>query len=52
MKLNKKQQSQPTQAKKATLTTFENMPYEVISELDHSFINIINYIGDDISIAQ
>ncbi len=59
MKLTKEQseeikssQSQSNQTKRVTVAELENILYEAIPILDHGFIRVIDYMGDDTSIVQ
>ena len=46
------QQSQENKTKRVTVTELENILYEAIPILDHGFIRVIDYMGDDTSIVQ
>ena len=52
--ITKDQQSQqffnPT--KRVTATELEKILYEAIPALDHGFVRVIDYMGDDTSIVQ
>jgi len=48
----KDQQSQQNTTKRVTAPELEKILYEVISVLDHGFIRVIDYMGDDTSIVQ
>ena len=48
----KDQQSQANNTKRATAPELEKMLYEAIPILDHGFIRVIDYMGDDTSIVQ
>ncbi len=59
MKLTKEQQheikelqSQENKTKRVTVVELEKILYEVIPILDHGFIRVIDYMGDDTSIVQ
>ena len=59
MKLTKDQineikdlQSQKNTTKRATVFELEKILYEAIPALDHGFIRVIDYMGDDSSIVQ
>lgn len=59
MKLTKEQeqeikdlQSQESKTKRVTAPQLENILFEAISVLDHGFIRVIDYMGDDSSIVQ
>ena len=59
MKLTKEQQqeikdlqSQESKTKRVTATELENILFEAIPVLDHGFIRVIDYMGDDTSIVQ
>ena len=46
------QQSQSNTTKRVTSTELEKVLYEAIPVLDHGFIRVIDYMGDDSSIVQ
>jgi thymidylate synthase (FAD) len=46
------QQSQISSTKRVTSPELEKVLYEAISVLDHGFIRVIDYMGDDSSIVQ
>ena len=46
------QQSQSNSTKRVTSTELEKVLYEAIPVLDHGFIRVIDYMGDDSSIVQ
>jgi thymidylate synthase (FAD) len=46
------QQSQSNSTKRVTSPELEKVLYEVIPVLDHGFIRVIDYMGDDSSIVQ
>jgi thymidylate synthase (FAD) len=46
------QQSQSNSTKRVTSPELEKVLYEAISVLDHGFIRVIDYMGDDTSIVQ
>ena len=48
----KDQQSQRSQTKRVTVSSLENILYEAIPALDHGFVRVIDYMGDDTSIVQ
>ena len=48
----KDQQSQENKTKRVTVKELENILYEAIPILDHGFIRVIDYMGDDTSIVQ
>ena len=48
----KDQQSQKNQTKRVTVDELEKILYEAIPILDHGFIRVIDYMGDDTSIVQ
>ena len=48
----KDQQSQENKTKRVTVAELENILYEAIPILDHGFIRVIDYMGDDTSIVQ
>ena len=48
----KNQQSQSNQTKRVTVPDLENILYEAIPALDHGFVRVVDYMGDDTSIVQ
>ena len=48
----KEQQSQENKTKRITAPELEKILYEAIPILDHGFIRVIDYMGDDTSIVQ
>ena len=48
----KNQQSQENKTKRVVAAELENILYEAIPGLDHGFIRVIDYMGDDSSIVQ
>ena len=48
----KEQQSQENKTKRVTVVELEKILYEAIPILDHGFIRVIDYMGDDTSIVQ
>jgi thymidylate synthase (FAD) len=46
------QQSQENTTKRVTSPELEKILYEVLSVLDHGFIRVVDYMGDDSSIVQ
>ena len=59
MKLTKEQQqeikdlqSQESITKRVTAPQLENILFEAIPVLDHGFVRVIDYMGDDTSIVQ
>ena len=46
------QQSQQNKTKRVTAPALENILYEAIPALDHGFVRVIDYMGDDTSIVQ
>ena len=46
------QQSQKNETKRVTSPEIENILYEVIPILDHGFIRVVDYMGNDTSIVQ
>ncbi len=48
----KEQQLQENKTKRVTVPELENVLYEAIPILDHGFIRVIDYMGDDTSIVQ
>jgi len=48
----KEQQSQETSTKRVTAPNLEKILYEAIPILDHGFIRVVDYMGNDSSIVQ
>ena len=48
----KEQQSQETSTKRVTASNLEKILYEAIPILDHGFIRVVDYMGNDTSIVQ
>ena len=48
----KEQQSQQNTTKRVTVAELEKILYEAIPILDHGFIRVVDYMGDDSSIVQ
>ena len=48
----KDQQSQENITKRVTAPELEKILYEAIPILDHGFIRVVDYMGDDTSIVQ
>jgi len=48
----KDQQSQQNKTKRVTAPELEKVLYEVIPVLDHGFIRVVDYMGDDTSVVQ
>ena len=48
----KEQQSQENKTKRVTVPELEKVLYEAIPILDHGFIRVVDYMGDDTSIVQ
>ena len=48
----KDQQSQKNETKRVTVPALENILYEAIPALDHGFVRVVDYMGDDTSIVQ
>ena len=46
------QQSQKNTTKRVTSPELEKILYEVLPVLDHGFIRVVDYMGDDSSIVQ
>jgi len=46
------QQSQENTTKRVTSPELEKILYEVLSVLDHGFVRVVDYMGDDTSIVQ
>ena len=48
----KNQQSHSNPTKRVTAPELEKILYEAIPSLDHGFVRVIDYMGDDTSIVQ
>ena len=48
----KNQQSQSNHTKRVTSPELEKILYEAIPALDHGFVRVVDYMGDDTSIVQ
>ena len=48
----KEQQSQKHETKRVIAPELEKVLYEAISALDHGFVRVVDYMGDDTSIVQ
>ena len=48
----KNQQSQSNNTKRVVVSELENILYEAIPALDHGFVRVVDYMGDDTSIVQ
>ena len=48
----KDQQNQENKTKRVTAPELEKILYEAIPLLDHGFIRVVDYMGDDTSIVQ
>ena len=48
----KDQQLQENKTKRVTVQKLEQILYEAIPVLDHGFIRVVDYMGDDTSIVQ
>ena len=48
----KEQQSQKNSTKRVTSPELEKILYEVLPVLDHGFVRVVDYMGDDTSIVQ
>ena len=48
----KDQQKQENKTKRVTASQLEKILYEAMPILDHGFIRVIDYMGDDSSIVQ
>ena len=48
----KDQQSQKNETKRVTVRELEDILYEVFPVLDHGFVRVVDYMGDDTSIVQ
>ena len=48
----KDQQSQQNQTKRVTVPALESILYEAMPTLDHGFVRVVDYMGDDTSIVQ
>ena len=46
------QQSQNNQTKRVTSSELEKILYQAIPILDHGFIRVVDYMGDDTSVVQ
>ena len=46
------QQAQSNSTKRVTVPTLEKILYEAIPALDHGFVRVVDYMGDDTSIVQ
>ena len=48
----KNQQSQSNSTKRVTVQELEKILYEALPALDHGFVRVVDYMGDDTSIVQ
>ena len=48
----KNQQNQSNQTKRVTAPELEKILYEALPALDHGFVRVVDYMGDDTSIVQ
>ena len=48
----KEQQSQSNKTKRVTVDALEKILYDAIPILDHGFVRVVDYMGDDTSIVQ
>ena len=48
----KTQQNQSNETKRVTVPRLEEVLYEALPALDHGFVRVIDYMGDDTSIVQ
>ena len=48
----KDQQKQENKTKRVTAPELEKVLYEAIPALDHGFVRVVDYMGDDTSIVQ
>ena len=48
----KNQQSQSNPTKRVTAPELEKILYEAMPALDHGFVRVVDYMGDDTSIVQ
>ena len=48
----KDQQSQQNSTKRVTAPELEKILYDAIPILDHGFIRVVDYMGDDTSVVQ
>ena len=48
----KSQQLQNNETKRVTVPELEKILYEAIPALDHGFVRVVDYMGDDSSIVQ
>ena len=46
------QQSQKNETKRVTSPELEKILYEALPVLDHGFVRVVDYMGDDTSIVQ
>ena len=46
------QQSQKNSTKRVTSAELEKILYEAIPVLDHGFVSVVDYMGDDSSVVQ
>ena len=46
------QQSQKNETKRVTSSELEKILYEALPALDHGFVRVVDYMGDDTSIVQ
>ena len=46
------QQTQKNTTKRVTSPELENILYEAIPVLDHGFVRVVDYMGDDSSVVQ
>ena len=48
----KSQQDQVNNTKRVTVLELEKILYEALPALDHGFVRVVDYMGDDTSIVQ
>ena len=48
----KDQQSQQNKTKRVTVPELEKVLYDAMPALDHGFVRVVDYMGDDTSIVQ
>ena len=48
----KNQQNQSNETKRVTVPKLEEVLYEALPALDHGFVRVVDYMGDDTSIVQ
>ena len=48
----KNQKSQNNKTKRVVVSELENILYEAIPALDHGFVRVVDYMGDDLSLIH